>query len=91
MIGAIILGVLSIIAAVYFLLVFRVKYINKEKSLPWLICAGIFALLGGFCIGANTSDTKEFSANKYYLDYKIVTTQVDNFIVKDTTYILTKK
>lgn len=92
---ALIFGILCIVLAVALIIVWTKNDCKKETKWEVLTLASFGALLGGIFIGVYTSiepHCEEFKASEYYLDYKVVTTQVNSTtILRDTTYVLTQK
>lgn len=92
---ALILGIFLVGLAILVLLFWFKNGSPKEIKSSITVIVSFVALLGGAFIGVSTSVEpycKEYSASEYYLDYKVVTTQVNSTtILRDTTYVLTQK
>lgn len=90
-----IFGIFLVGLAVLVLLLWIKNGCPKETKGVVAIIIPFAAFLGGAFIGVSTSIEPyctEFKASEYYLDYKVVTTQVNSTtILRDTTYVLTQK
>lgn len=92
---ALIFGIFLVGFAILILLLWIKNGCQKETKSVTAVIVSFTALLGGAFIGVSTSIEPyctEFKASEYYLDYKVVTTQVNStVIIRDTTYVLTQK
>lgn len=88
-----IFGIILVLSAFALIILWIKNGCPKESRGVSGSLIALIGLTGGAFIGVSTSVEpycKEYSASEYYLDYKVVTTQVNSTtILRDTTYVLT--